>query len=147
MLGPVDYEGQGLPYTMAVPVHEMLNSANLSWRLTTMLTESAVLAVSRHASEDLKATYLAKLVSGEWTGTMNLTEPQAGTDLALLNTKAEPQDDGSYRITGSKIFITGGDHDWTSNIIHMVLARLPDAPKGVKGISLFLVPKFMPDSQ
>ncbi len=147
MLGPVDYEGQGLPYTMAVPVHEMLNSANLSWRLTTMLTESAVLAVSRHASEDLKATYLAKLVSGEWTGTMNLTEPQAGTDLALLNTKAEPQDDGSYRITGSKIFITGGDHDWTSNIVHMVLARLPDAPKGVKGISLFLVPKFMPDSQ
>ncbi|MEQ5806600.1 acyl-CoA dehydrogenase family protein [Alteromonas sp. NFXS44] len=147
MLGPVDYEGQGLPYTMAVPVHEMLNSANLSWRLTTMLTESAVLAVSRHASEDLKATYLAKLVSGEWTGTMNLTEPQAGTDLALLNTKAEPQDDGSYRITGSKIFITGGDHDWTSNIIHMVLARLADAPKGVKGISLFLVPKFMPDSQ
>lgn len=143
MLGPVDYEGQGLPYTMAVPVHEMLNSANLSWRLTTMLTESAVLAMTRHASDELKSQYLPKLVSGEWTGTMNLTEPQAGTDLSLLSTKAEPQQDGSYRITGNKIFITGGDHDWTSNIIHMVLARLPDAPSGVKGISLFLVPKFL----
>ncbi|MBU3021035.1 acyl-CoA dehydrogenase family protein [Aestuariibacter sp. A3R04] len=145
MLGPVEYDGQGLPYTMAVPVHEMLNSANLSWRLTTMLTESAVLAVTRHASDELKNQYLSKLVTGEWTGTMNLTEPQAGTDLSLLSTKAEPQQDGSYRITGSKIFITGGDHDWTSNIIHMVLARLPDAPAGVKGISLFLVPKFLLD--
>ena len=143
MLGPIDYEGQGLPYTMAVPVHEMLNSANLSWRLTTMLTESAVLAMTKHASDELKNVYLPKLVSGEWTGTMNLTEPQAGTDLALLSTKAEPQGDGSYAVTGSKIFITGGDHDWTSNIIHMVLARLPDAPAGVKGISLFLVPKFL----
>ena len=143
MLGPVEYEGQGLPYTMAVPVHEMLNSANLSWRLTTMLTESAVLAVTRHATDELKDKYLSKMVTGEWTGTMNLTEPHAGTDLALLSTKAEPQDDGSYSITGNKIFITGGDHDWTSNVIHMVLARLPDAPKGVKGISLFLVPKFL----
>ena len=89
----------------------------------------------------LKDTYLAKLISGEWTGTMNLTEPHAGSDLSLLSTKAEHQDDGSYRITGTKIFITGGDHDWTDNIIHMVLARLPDAPPGVKGISLFLVPK------
>ncbi|MBU2977603.1 acyl-CoA dehydrogenase family protein [Alteromonas sp. C1M14] len=146
MLGPEEYDGQGLPYTMAVPVHEMLNSANLSWRLTTMLTESAVLAVNRHASEWLKETYLPKLVSGEWTGTMNLTEPQAGTDLALLSTKAIPKDDGSYAITGSKIFITGGDHDWTSNIVHMVLARLPDAPAGVKGISLFLVPKYLLDA-
>lgn len=145
MLGPVDYEGQGLPYTMAVPVHEMLNSANLSWRLTTMLTESAVLAMTRHATNELKDKYLAKMVTGEWTGTMNLTEPHAGTDLALLSTKAEPQDDGSYTITGNKIFITGGDQDWTSNVIHMVLARLPDAPKGVKGISLFLVPKFLLD--
>ena len=145
MLGPVEYEGQGLPYTMAVPVHEMLNSANLSWRLTTMLTESAVLAVTRHATDELKDKYLSKMVTGEWTGTMNLTEPHAGTDLALLSTKAEPQDDGSYSITGNKIFITGGDHDWTSNVIHMVLARWPDAPKGVKGISLFLVPKFLLD--
>lgn len=145
MLGPVDYDGQGLPYTMAVPVHEMLNSANLSWRLTTMLTESAVLAMTRHATDELKDKYLSKMVTGEWTGTMNLTEPHAGTDLALLSTKAEPQDDGSYTITGNKIFITGGDQDWTSNVIHMVLARLPDAPKGVKGISLFLVPKFLLD--
>lgn len=147
MLGDIEYGGQGLPYSMAVPVHEMLNSANMSWRLTTMLTESAVLAVSRHASDELKAQYLEKLVSGEWTGTMNLTEPQAGSDLSLLSTKADPNDDGSYTITGSKIFITAGDHDWTENIIHMVLARLPDAPPGVKGISLFLVPKFLLDEQ
>ncbi|MEW9798388.1 acyl-CoA dehydrogenase family protein [Alteromonas sp. CYL-A6] len=146
MLGSADYDGQDLPYTMAVPVHEMLNSANLSWRLTTMLTESAVLAVTKHANDELKDTYLAKLISGEWTGTMNLTEPHAGTDLSLLTTKAEPQADGTYKITGNKIFITGGDHDWSSNIVHMVLARLPDAPKGVKGISLFLVPKFLPDA-
>jgi alkylation response protein AidB-like acyl-CoA dehydrogenase len=145
MLGNPDFGGQDLPYSAAVPVHETLNAANLSWRLTTMLTESAVLAVNRHASENLKALYLPKLISGEWTGTMNLTEPQAGSDLALLNSKAEPQPDGSFSVTGSKIFITGGDQDWTSNIIHLVLARLPDAPKGVKGISLFLVPKYLLD--
>jgi alkylation response protein AidB-like acyl-CoA dehydrogenase len=145
MLGNSEYDGQDLPYSAAVPVHEMLNSANLSWRLTTMLTESAVLAVNKHATQNLKDVYLAKLISGEWTGTMNLTEPHAGTDLALLNTKAIPNDDGSYSITGNKIFITGGDQDWTSNIIHLVLARLPDAPAGVKGISLFLVPKFHVD--
>ncbi|MFC4700429.1 acyl-CoA dehydrogenase family protein [Glaciecola siphonariae] len=145
MLGNPEFDGQDLPYSAAVPVHEMLNSANLSWRLTTMLTESAVLAVDKHATDTLKQTYLAKLISGEWTGTMNLTEPHAGTDLALLNTKAQPQSDGSYLITGNKIFITGGDHDWTDNIIHLVLARLPDAPAGVKGISLFLVPKFLVD--
>ncbi|NMH60391.1 acyl-CoA dehydrogenase family protein [Alteromonas ponticola] len=147
MLGPEEFDGQALPYTIAVPVHEMLNSANLSWRLTTMLTESTVLAMCKHASAELQQTYLKKLVSGEWTGTMNLTEPHAGTDLALLNTKAVPQDDGSYAITGNKIFITGGDHDWSENVIHMVLARLPDAPKGVKGISLFLVPKLLLDEQ
>lgn len=145
MLGNPDYDGQDLPYTAAIPIHEMLNSANLSWRLTTMLTESAVLAVDKHADQWLKDHYLTKLISGEWTGTMNLTEPQAGTDLALLATKAEPQEDGSYSITGNKIFITGGDQDWTSNIIHLVLARLPDAPQGVKGISLFLVPKYLLD--
>lgn len=145
MLGNPDFGGQDLPYSAAVPVHEMLNSANLSWRLTTMLTESAVLAVNKHATDELKAKYLPQLISGEWTGTMNLTEPHAGTDLALLSTKAEPQADGSYSITGNKIFITGGDQDWSSNIIHLVLARLPDAPKGVKGISLFLVPKFLLD--
>ena len=143
MLGNPEYDGQDLPFTAAIPVHEMLNSANLSWRLTTMLTESAVLAVNKHASDELKEKYLSKLISGEWTGTMNLTEPQAGTDLALLSTKAIPSGDGSYQITGNKIFITGGEQDWTDNIIHLVLARLPDAPKGVKGISLFLVPKFL----
>lgn len=147
MLGNPEFDGQDLPYTAAVPIHEMLNSANLSWRLTTMLTESAVLAVDKHASEPLRQQYLAKLISGEWTGTMNLTEPQAGSDLSLLTAKAEPHDDGSYAVTGNKIFITGGDHDWTSNIIHLVLARLPNAPKGVKGISLFLVPKFLLDEQ
>ncbi len=146
MLGNPDFGGQDLPYSAAVPVHEMLNSANLSWRLTTMLTESAVLAVNRHASDELKAQYLPQLISGEWTGTMNLTEPHAGTDLALLSTKAEPNEDGSFNITGNKIFITGGDQDWSSNIIHLVLARLPDAPAGVKGISLFLVPKFLLDA-
>jgi alkylation response protein AidB-like acyl-CoA dehydrogenase len=145
MLGNPDFDGQDLPYTAAIPVHEMLNAANLSWRLTTMLTESAVLAVDKHATEQLKALYLPKLISGEWTGTMNLTEPHAGTDLALLNSKAIPQQDGSYSVTGNKIFITGGDQDWTDNIIHLVLARLPDAPPGVRGISLFLVPKFLLD--
>lgn len=145
MLGDVEYGGSALPYTMAVPIHECLNSANISWRLTTMLTESAILALTKHGTQTLKDTYLAKLISGEWTGTMNLTEPHAGTDLSLLSTKAESQVDGTYRISGTKIFITGGDHDWTDNIIHMVLARLPDAPPGVKGISLFLVPKIMVD--
>jgi alkylation response protein AidB-like acyl-CoA dehydrogenase len=145
MLGNPDFDGQDLPYTAAIPVHEMLNAANLSWRLTTMLTESAVLAVDKHATDQLKALYLPKLISGEWTGTMNLTEPHAGTDLALLNSKAIPQQDGSYSVTGNKIFITGGDQDWTDNIIHLVLARLPDAPPGVRGISPFLVPKFLLD--
>mgnify|MGYP003632704831 FL=1 len=144
MLGSADYEGQDLPNTVAVPVHEMLDSANLSWRLTGMLNESAILAITKHANDDLKRTYLAKLISGEWTGTMCLTEPHAGTDLSLLSTKAIPNEDGSFNITGSKIFISSGDHDWTDNIIHLVLARLPDAPPGVKGISLFLTPKFFP---
>jgi alkylation response protein AidB-like acyl-CoA dehydrogenase len=143
MLGSAEFDGQDLPNSMAVPVQEMLNSANTSWRLLSMLTESAVLAVTKHGDEHLKKTYLAKLISGEWTGTMCLTEPQAGTDLSLLSTKAEPLDDGSYAVTGSKIFISGGDQDWTDNILHLVLARLPDAPAGVKGISLFLVPKIM----
>jgi alkylation response protein AidB-like acyl-CoA dehydrogenase len=144
MLGSADFEGQDLPNTVAVPVHEMLNSANLSWRLTGMLSESAILAMTKHADEKLQQIYLAKLISGEWTGTMCLTEPHAGTDLSLLSTKATPNDDGSYNITGSKIFISSGDHDWTDNILHLVLARLPDAPEGVKGISLFLTPKFLP---
>jgi alkylation response protein AidB-like acyl-CoA dehydrogenase len=146
MLGSADYEGQDLPNSIAIPVHEMLNSANLSWRLICMLTESAVLAVTKHGDEALKQTYLRQLISGEWTGTMCLTEPHAGTDLSLLSSKATPNDDGSYDITGSKIFISGGDQDWSSNICHLVLARLPDAPDGVKGISLFLVPKVLVNS-
>lgn len=145
MLGSADYDGQDLPHSMAVPVHEMLNSANISWRLISMLTESAVLALTKHGDQNLKDTYLTKLISGEWTGTMCLTEPHAGSDLSLLSAKAEPQPDETYLITGNKIFISGGDQDWTDNIIHMVLARLPDAPPGVKGISLFLVPKFHVD--
>lgn len=145
MLGSEEYGGQALPYSMAVPFHEMIMSANLSWRLLGMLTESAILAVEKHASDELKETYLPNLISGEWTGTMCLTEPQAGTDLALLSTKAENAEDGAHLITGSKIFISGGDQDWTDNIIHLVLARLPDAPPGVKGISLFVVPKFLPN--
>lgn len=145
MLGSEEFDGQNLPYSLAIPFHEMLMSANVSWRLICGLTESAVLALEKHASDELKQQYLPALVSGEWTGTMCLTEPQAGTDLSLLSTKAEPQDDGSYRITGNKIFISGGDQDWTDNIVHLVLARLPDAPAGVKGISLFLVPKIMQD--
>lgn len=144
MLGSADYEGQDLPNTIAVPVHEMLDSANVSWRLTGMLNESAILAITKHASEELKNTYLAKLISGEWAGTMCLTEPHAGTDLSLLSTKAVPNEDGSFSITGNKIFISSGDHEWTDNILHLVLARLPDAPPGVKGISLFLAPKFLP---
>lgn len=143
MLGPAEFDGQDLPNSIAVPVQEMLSSANTSWRLLSMLTDSAVLAVNKHGSDALKQTYLSKLISGEWTGTMCLTEPHAGTDLSLLSTKAEPQADGSYAITGSKIFISGGDQDWTDNITHLVLARLPDAPPGVKGISLFLVPKVL----
>ncbi len=129
MLGCEEYGGQELPYSVAIPVHEMLVSANVSWRLVCGLTESAVLALEKHGSDALKESYLPNLISGEWTGTMNLTEPQAGSDLSLLTTKAEPNDDGSYKISGTKIFISGGDHEWTDNIIHLVLARLPDAPR------------------
>lgn len=144
MLGSEEFGGQDLPYSVAIPVHEMLCSANVSWRLVTGLTESAILALEKHGSSELQEQYLPNLISGEWTGTMNLTEPQAGSDLSLLTTKAEPNDDGSFSITGTKIFISGGDQDWTDNVIHLVLARLPDAPAGVKGISLFLVPKLLP---
>jgi alkylation response protein AidB-like acyl-CoA dehydrogenase len=144
MLGSAEYDGQDLPNTIAVPVQEMLDSANVSWRLTGMLNESAILAITKHASDDLKDAYLAKLITGDWAGTMCLTEPHAGTDVSLFSTKAVPTQDGSFNITGNKIFISSGDHDWTDNILHLVLARLPDAPVGVKGISLFLAPKFLP---
>jgi len=143
MTGPSAYGGQALPQMLACNFHEMLMGASLSFRVYSGLTEGAVLALYKHGSEALKGAYLAKLVSGQWTGTMCLTEPQAGTDLALLRTKAEPQADGSFKVSGSKIFISGGEQDLSENIIHLVLARLPDAPAGVKGISLLLVPKFI----
>ena len=137
------FGGQGLPNVLAVAVKEMVCSANLAFSVCPLLTTGAIEALMTCASGELIETYLAKMISGEWTGTMNLTEPQAGSDLALLRSRAEPQTDGTYRIFGQKIFITYGEHDMVDNIVHLVLARLPDAPPGVKGISLFLVPKFM----
>ncbi len=138
-----DYGGQGLPITMSLAVQELWNTANSAFGIGTLLTQGAVEAIVSHGSDALREKYLHKMSSGEWMGTMNLTEPQAGSDLAALRTKAEPQDDGSYKITGTKIFITHGEHDLTENIIHLVLARLPDAPEGTRGISLFLVPKIL----
>jgi len=140
--GPEEYGGQALPTMLGVAALEMWNSAAMAFGIGPTLTMGAVEALDQHASEALKAKYLAKLVSGEWMGTMNLTEPQAGSDLAALRARAEPAGDGTYRIFGQKIFITYGEHDFTDNIIHLVLARLPDAPAGTRGISLFLVPKF-----
>ena len=136
------YGGMGLPWTITTALQEMWQSANLAWSLCPMLTIGAIEAVIAHGTPELRAVYLPKLVSGEWTGTMNLTEPQAGTDLSLLKSRAV-RDGDHYRITGQKIFITFGEQDFTDNIIHLVLARLPDAPPGVKGISLFLVPKYL----
>jgi len=140
---PADFGGQGLPKTIGAACGEMLNSANLSFALCPLLTDGAIEALLTAGSDELKATYLEKLVSGEWTGTMNLTEPQAGSDLALVRTRAEPLPDGTYKIFGTKIFITYGEHDMVENIVHLVLARVAGAPEGVKGISLFVVPKFM----
>ena len=137
-----EYGGQALPQVLATCVTEMLNSANQAWTMYPGLSLGVYAAMHVHASEELKNIYLPKLATGAWTGTMCLTEPHCGTDLGLLTTKAEPQADGSYRITGSKIFISAGEHDFTENIAHLVLARLPDAPAGSKGISLFIVPKF-----
>ncbi|MDP6774479.1 MAG: acyl-CoA dehydrogenase family protein, partial [Rhodospirillales bacterium] len=137
-----DYGGQGLPWLVSTAVSEIWNAANLSFALCPMLTQGAVELLSAHGSPEQKALYLPKLVEGTWNGTMNLTEPQAGSDLARLSTRAV-RDDGLYRITGQKIFITYGEHDFTENIIHMVLARTADAPPGIKGISLFIVPKFL----
>ena len=136
--------GQGLPEAVNKLTEEMICAANVSFSLYPGLTHGATTAIEGHASEDLKQAYLPKLVSGEWSGTMCLTESHCGTDLGLLRTKAVPQEDGSYKITGGKIFISAGEHDLTENIIHLVLARMPDAPRGVKGISLFLVPKYLP---
>ncbi len=138
------YEGQGLPNVLGTAVNEIWQSANMAFALCPLLTQGAVEAIAHHGSDELKQTYLPKMISGEWTGTMNLTEPDAGTDLAAIKTRAVPNGD-HYLITGQKIFITWGDHQMTDNTIHLVLARLPDAPAGVKGISLFVVPKFLLD--
>jgi alkylation response protein AidB-like acyl-CoA dehydrogenase len=135
--------GQGLPMLLSTACTELWNAANLAFALNPLLTQGAVEALTAHGSDYLQKTYLPKMISGEWTGTMNLTEPQAGSDLALLTARAEPVGDGTYRIFGQKIFITYGDHDITENIVHLVLARLPDAPPGTRGISLFVVPKFL----
>ena len=141
--GSPEFGGMGMPKVIGAQVEEMVNSANLSFGLYPMLTAGACLSILNHASEELKAQYLPNMYSGVWAGSMCLTEPHAGTDLGIIRTKAEPQADGSYKISGTKIFITGGEHDLTENIIHLVLAKLPDAPAGPKGISLFLVPKVM----
>ena len=143
LLHPTEFGGQGLPKTIAAACVEMLNAANLSFALCPLLTDGAIEALLTAGSDQLKSTYLEKLVSGQWTGTMNLTEPQAGSDLAAVRTRAEPQGDGTYKIFGTKIFITYGEHDMAENIVHLVLARVAGAPEGVKGISLFVVPKFM----
>lgn len=137
--------GQGLPFILQLWLDEMMSAANLSFGLFPGLTRGACEAIAAHASQELKSSYLLKMVSGEWTGAMALTESGAGTDLALLRTRSAANEDGSYAITGTKIFISSGDHDFGGNIVHLVLGRLPDAPSGVKGISLFLVPKFLPD--
>ena len=140
---PTEYGGQGLPKTIGASCGEMLQSANMSFALCPLLTDGAIEALLTAGSDELKAIYLENLVSGHWTGTMNLTEPQAGSDLAAVRTRAEPQPDGTYKIFGTKIFITYGEHDMAENIVHLVLARVVGAPEGVKGISLFVVPKFM----
>ncbi len=140
------FGGQGLPFVLACAVQEQLTSANMAFSLCMMLSQGAIEALSAHASPALQETYLARLITGEWTGTMNLTEPQAGSDVGALRTRASRADDGTYRIEGSKIYITWGEHDCAANIVHLVLARLPDAPPGTKGISLFLCPKFLPDA-
>ncbi|WP_186134519.1 acyl-CoA dehydrogenase [Burkholderia gladioli] len=140
---PTEYDGQGLPKLIATPCIEMLNASNLSFALCSLLTDGAIEALLTAGTDEQKTRYVPKLISGEWTGTMNLTEPQAGSDLALVRSRAEPQGDGSYKVFGTKIFITWGEHDMADNIVHLVLARTPSAPEGVKGISLFIVPKFL----
>ena len=141
-----EYGGGGLPWSVALAIQEMMTSANMGFSLCPLLTQGAVDMLSHHGTEIQKETYLAKLVAGEWSGTMNLTEPQAGSDVGALRTRAEPADDGTWLITGTKIFITYGEHDLSENIVHLVLARTPDAPPGTKGISCFIVPKFLVDA-
>ena len=141
-----DHGGQGLPYTLAALVNQYSASANMAFTMYPGLTQSAIAAITEHASDALKAIYLPRMISGVWTGTMNLTEPHCGTDLGLLKTKAVPAADGSYAITGQKIFISAGEHDLSENIVHLVLARIEGAPAGTRGISLFIVPKFLPNA-
>ncbi|MGB7285799.1 MAG: acyl-CoA dehydrogenase C-terminal domain-containing protein [Salaquimonas sp.] len=140
-----EYGGQGLPYVLHSAVGEMLSSANMAFAMYPGLTQGAIAAIQEHGSAELKQTYLPKMIEGSWTGTMNLTEPHCGTDLGMLRTKAVPAGDGSYKISGQKIFISAGEHDLSENIIHLVLARIEGAPEGTKGISLFIVPKFILD--
>jgi len=144
---PVEWGGQGLPHSLAAVMMEDFNAANLAFALCPMLTLGAIEALEAHGSVDLKRDYLPKLVSGEWTATMNLTEPQAGSDVGALKSRATPAGGGSWRLSGTKIFITWGEHDLTDNIVHLVLARTPGAPEGTRGISLFLVPKLLPDGE
>ncbi len=141
-----EWGGQGLPESLGVVINEMIGTANWSWSMYPGLSHGAMRTIEIHGTQEQKEVYLTKLISGEWTGTMCLTEPHCGTDLGLLRTKAEPNEDGSYSITGTKIFISAGEHDMADNIVHIVLARLPDAPQGTKGISLFIVPKRLPDA-
>jgi alkylation response protein AidB-like acyl-CoA dehydrogenase len=143
---PLEFGGQGLPETLTTLVNEFLCSANMAWAMYPGLTQGAIAAILVHGSPEQKATYLPRMIAGEWTGTMNLTEPHCGTDLGLLRTKATPQADGSYKITGTKIFISAGEHDLADNIVHLVLARIDGAPEGTKGISLFIVPKVLPNA-
>ena len=141
--GEPEYDGMGMPKMLTAQLEEMVHAANISFGLFPMLTAGACLSLYAHASDELKQKYLPNMYSGQWAGSMCLTEPHAGTDLGIIRTKAEPQADGSFKVSGTKIFITGGEHDLTENTIHLVLAKLPDAPAGARGISLFLVPKFM----
>ncbi len=141
---PEEFGGQGMPHLLNTATGELFSTANMAFQMYVGLSHGAASALLAHGSEDQKALYLPKIYSGEWSGTMNLTEPQCGTDLGLIRTRAEPQDDGSYNITGQKIWISGGENDLSDNIVHLVLARIPDGPEGIKGISLFVVPKFLP---
>ena len=142
---PAHYGGQNLPMSIGLPIREMNGTANWSWAMYSGLSHGAMETIGEHGSDELKASFMEPLVSGRWTGTMCLTEAHCGTDLGLLKTRAEQAADGTYRITGSKVFVSSGEHDLAENIVHIVLARLPDSPPGTKGISLFVVPKFIPE--
>nr|MDQ3040044.1 acyl-CoA dehydrogenase family protein [Pseudomonadota bacterium] len=141
LVSPAEFGGQGLPHTAGVPLKEMIDAANLAWGNFPLLSHGATEALLQHGQDWQREVFLGHLVDGSWTGTMCLTEPHCGTDLGLLKTRATPNDEGSHSISGTKIFITAGEHDFTDNIVHLVLARLPDAPSGSKGISMFIVPK------